>query len=157
MWSGKRADCSPGSFRLQAVTTSKDMVRLRHVAEIAERPKQSAVQFADHPLFWLLVIVPFVSALWQLAADGIKQADFWKTVPPEMPLFRFVLLGLGGMIVVMLVLYFFLWHDTTSTMGRKAIYEDIQRFLQWAEVDIEEAQVLRSRHLRTEMPDKHRP
>jgi len=132
--------------------TRKDIEHRRHIAEIAERPKRPATQFADHPLFWLLVIVPLVTGLWQLGADSIKQAEFWKTVPPETPLFRVALLGLGGIIVATLLQYFFLWHDIDSTLSRKAQYEDIQRFLQWAEHDIEEAQLLTTRRLRAEAP-----
>jgi hypothetical protein len=58
--------------------TRKDIAKLRRAVEITEIPAQPAIQFNEHPLFWLLVIVPFVGGLWTLSVDFVKQADFWK-------------------------------------------------------------------------------
>ena len=40
--------------------TRQDVAKLRHLAEMAERPQRPTIQFADHPLFWLLFIVPCI-------------------------------------------------------------------------------------------------
>jgi hypothetical protein len=116
----------------------------------------------------LLVIVPFVGGLWNLSADFIKQTDFWKgkqeaiatlsafgvkiLLSPEKsqeaksmlaPLI--ILLYTGGSLILLSIAGFFLYQGFLGRWGRKAKYQQILRFLQWAEHDIEEAQQLRIR------------
>jgi hypothetical protein len=123
--------------------TREDIVKLRQAVEIAEIPTPSAMQFNEHPLFWLLGIVPFIGFLWTLVgllvAEYVKQPDFAKVKLKVIVAF----LNVGVMSLGLLIAVHFDWLGFRS-WGRKAQYQVIQRFLQWAERDIEEARALRA-------------
>jgi hypothetical protein len=137
------------------------------------------IQFNEHPLFWLLFIVPFATELWNLGADFVKQADFWKgkqeaiatlsvfgvriLLSPERsqeakstfaPL---VFLGMGAFLLFYLITFFSSWRGFLSLWSRKTNYQQLQRFLQWAEHDIEEEHFHRRQRLCEEMPGPHGP
>jgi hypothetical protein len=101
------------------------------------------MQFNEHPLFWLLGIVPFIGFLWTLVgllvAEYVKQPDFEKVKLKVIVAF----LNVGVMSLGLLIAVHFDWLGFRS-WGRKAQYQVIQRFLQWAERDIEEARALRA-------------
>jgi len=159
--------------------THEHIAKLRPAVEIAEIPTQRVIQFNDNPLFWLLIIVPVMGVLWNLGADLIKQTEFWKgkqEVIAELSVFgvrvllsparsqevksTFVplgILGLGAILVYLLIYYFISYQRFLSYWGRKAQYQEIQRFLQWAEHDIEEEQLNRRRRLCEEVPGPHGP
>jgi hypothetical protein len=124
--------------------TREDIVKLRQAVEIAEIPTPSAMQFNEYPLFWLLGIVPFIGFLWTLVgllvAEYVKQPDFEKVKLKVMV----ALLYVGVMSLGLLIAAHFNWLGFRSFWSRKAQYQVIQRFLQWAEHDIEEARALRA-------------
>jgi hypothetical protein len=159
--------------------TREDIAKLRRAVEMAEIPARPAIQFNEHPLFWLLVIVPAVGVLSTLGTDFVKQADFWKgkqeaiatlsafgvriALSPERsqeakntfaPL---VILGFGVCLIFLLIGGFFNYLGFLGLWGRKTQYQQLQLFLQWAEHDIEEEQLRRRRRLCEEMPGSHGP
>jgi hypothetical protein len=121
--------------------TRRDIAKLRRAVEITEIPKPLAIQFNEHPLFWFLFIVPAIGALWTLGTEFVKQTDFWKGKPEAIA----ALLYVGVMSLALLIEVHFGWLVLrTIIWSRKAEYQEIQRFLQWAERDIEEARALRA-------------
>jgi hypothetical protein len=128
----------------------EDIAKLRCVAILTEPPRRPPTQFADHPIFWLLFAVPFMGGLWTLSADFIKQSDFWKVKQAALS----ILAG-GVFVVIALVAGFYAWDRIVTIRRRTEQYQEIQRFLQWAESDIEEAQSLKARRLRMELPGAH--
>jgi hypothetical protein len=124
---------------------SREMItRLRSFADIAEKPPPS-----ESRLLQPAYIVPFIVLLNVLIAEILKRAELLK----------------GQMGILTLISYvFFLWIIyVVITMGYAPIGSDlfvdrtIQRFLQWAEHDIEEKQLHRRRRLCEEIPGPHDP
>jgi hypothetical protein len=108
------------------------------------------MQFTDHPIFWLLIVVPFMGGLWTLTADLIKQSDFWKVKEIALS----ILAG-GVCIAAMIIGGYYIWDGIVNIGRRTEQYQEIQRFLQWAESDIEQAQSLKAQRLRMELPGAH--
>ena len=157
--------------------TREDIANLRRAVEIAEIPTPPGIQFNEHPLFWLLVIVPAVGALWTLGTDFVKQTDFWKgkqeaiatlsafgvriALSPERSqeakstLAPLVIPYVGVTIVIVLITVFCFCLAFLRACSRKTKYQEIQRFLQWAEHDIEEAKALRAQRLRLALPSSY--
>jgi hypothetical protein len=123
--------------------TREDIEKLRQFAEIVDRPTFPAIQVTDHPIIWLLFIVPFITGLWTLGTGLIKKTEPWREVTQETGLF----LGAGVIIAIMAVGAFWIWQEIIHLSSRKREYLELQRFLQWAESDIKEMQLFRSRHL----------
>jgi hypothetical protein len=160
--------------------TREDIAKLRRAVEIAEIPTQPAFQFNEHPLIWVLVIVPLATGLWNLSADFVKQADIWRgnqetvaafsafgvkiALSPEKSqdakstLTRLSVLAVGVIFLCLLIEFFLFWRGfRMGIWSRKAKYQEIQRFLQWAEHDIEEEQFHRRQYLCKKIPGPHEP
>jgi hypothetical protein len=75
-----------------------------------------------------------------------------KSMPDQLNI-----LSWGLYLIYVLIGGFVVWQIGYGFWGRKAKYQEILRFLQWAEHDIEEEQFRRRQRLCEEMPTPHRP
>jgi hypothetical protein len=122
---------------------SREMIaQLRSFADIAGRPP-----LPESRLLQPHYIVPYIVLLNLLLLEVLKKTNFLEGREGILILFLCV--------YVLVAVYGFLreWHRVTK--WGQSEDRNIQRFLQWAECDIEEAQLLRTRRLRAEMPNPH--
>ena len=114
---------------------SREMItRLRSFADIAEKPPP-----LESRLLQPAYIVPFIVLLNVLITELLKQTELLKE-------WRMGILILFLYVFVLWMVYIVLktWHMMSTDSGQ-SIDRAIQRFLQWAEHDIDEAQLLKIR------------
>jgi hypothetical protein len=113
---------------------SREMItRLRSFADIAEKPPP-----LESRLLQPAYIVPFIVLLNVLITELLKQAELLKGRMGILILILYV----SAILIIYVVLK--MWHVVPTNSGQ-VIDRTIQRFLQWAEHDIEEAQLLKIR------------
>lgn len=94
-------------------------------------------------------IVPFIVLINILITEVLKQTEFLKG---QMGVFI-----VGIFICLIVYVYFILYNVHTVTRSNLVRDRTIQRFLQWAEHDIKEVQLLKSRYPHTELPGFPKP
>jgi hypothetical protein len=107
------------------------ITQLRSFAEIAGRPP-----LPEPRLLQPTYIVPFIVLLNTLLLEALKHADLLKGPA------GIVILILSTFLLVFLYGVLRVWYGVTN--WGQVVDRDIQRFLQWAESDIEEAQRLKT-------------
>jgi hypothetical protein len=115
------------------------ITRLRSFADIARRPPPP-----ESRLFQPAYIVPFVVLLNVFVTEILKQAELLKG------LMGIRILYLAALAIFLIWGVLALWHWITAS--GQAVDRTIQRFLQWAEHDMEETQRLRIRSPHMELP-----
>ena len=101
-----------------------DITRLRRFAETLRKPAP-AFQIAQHPL-----VVPFVTVVVGLLLEVFKQQEPWKSG------LVMKLLGISQALVFV-ILPVWIYRMVTFTIPNN-MHQEIERFLQWAEMDIKE-------------------
>ena len=115
------------------------ITQLRSFADIVGEPP-----VPESRLLQPAYIVPFIVFVNILITEVLKQAELLKGQIGIVVLSEFIL------IIVMVFYILYMWH--TMTRSRLVRDRTIQRFLQWAEHDIKDVQLLKSRRPHTELP-----
>jgi hypothetical protein len=119
--------------------TRETVRKLKDFAPVAGRPAPDS-RLLQHP-----TMVPILTIGTVLTIEAIKQSETWKT--SEWWLFFVGLIPLGIVIALLLSV-----SQTPTQLSRTR-----QQFLQWAELDIEDEQFLRTQRLRTQAHGPHGP
>jgi hypothetical protein len=104
-----------------------EVAQLSSLADIAKPPETPVLQFSQNPLFVypMLLTVP-------LAVSCITTSVLWERGGAG------AIFGISFMLLGLLVTWLSLWHDISNRP--KYQHLTLQRFLQWAERDIDEDQ-----------------
>ena len=119
--------------------TRETVRKLKDFAPVAERPAPDS-RLLQHP-----IMVPFLTIGTVLTIEAIKQSETWKT--PQRWLFFVGLITLVSVIALVFGV----------CQNPKELSRTRQQFLQWAELDIEDEQFLRTQRLRTQAHSPHGP